>query len=335
MWIGYDKRVRRVFFFAAWMMIGCGRLPLDEKEIDPEFLQDFSAAPAVMTKDGKEPSESKVALGRKLYFDTRLSKDGKLSCNSCHPLDKFGVDGKSVSTGVQGQKGKRNAPSVFYAAGHTRQFWDGRAANVEEQAKGPLLNPIEMGMPDAGSVDKVLRTAPEYREMFGKAFPADKEPVNFDNAANAIAMFERQLVAPSRWDKYLAGDKSALKENEKRGFVVFYRTGCRICHNGPYVGGRSLQKLGLIRPWTKGNDMGRYEVTKQESFKYYFKVPSLRNVEKTGPYFHDGSVATLEDAVRLMAEHQIEKPLTDREVAQICDWLKCLTGEPKGAEITP
>lgn len=312
---------------AAMLLASCSPKPVETTEIDPEFLKNFPPGPAVMANVKNPISEEKIALGRTLYYDARLSRNNDVSCNSCHLLDRYGVDGQAVSTGHNKQKGNRNAPSVYYAAGHSLQFWDGRAANVEEQAKGPVLNPAEMAMPDGAAVETKLRGIPEYEQLFKKAFPNDKQPVTFDNAAIAIAAFERKLVTPSRWDRYLAGDKTALTAEEKAGFLAFYKAGCQACHNGSLVGGSLLQKLGLVKPWPKQNDAGRAAVTGSDLQRNVFKVASLRNVEKTGPYFHDGSVATLEEAIRLMGEYQVEKPLTDREVKAIEAWLTTLTGE--------
>ncbi|MCS7026533.1 MAG: cytochrome-c peroxidase [Bryobacteraceae bacterium] len=311
------------------LLAGCGARSVDlaSTEIDPELLANFSPTPSVLSSEKNSVSEAKVTLGRMLYYDPRLSLDNDVSCNSCHQLDRYGVDGKPVSTGHKGQKGSRNAPTVFHAAGHMLQFWDGRAADVEEQAKGPILNPVEMAMPSAAELERRLRAVPEYRKLFQAAFPKEKEPVTFENVALAIAAFERKLVTSSRWDKFLAGDKDALTPEEKQGFLAFYRAGCHVCHNGPQVGGRVFQKLGLVKPWPNQSDPGRFAVTKQDHDRMVFKAPSLRNVEKTAPYFHDGSVADLETAVRLMGEHQVEKPLTDRQAKAIVAWLRTLTGD--------
>lgn len=319
-----------LFWFSLAFLLssaGCGGSAPRTGEIDPELLRNFAPAPAEMTNPNNPITPEKVALGRMLYYDERLSKSQTVSCNSCHALDRYGVDGQPVSTGVNNQKGNRNAPTVYFAAGHIVQFWDGRASNVEEQAKGPVLNPVEMAMPDAQYVEKVLRSIPEYVKAFQAAFPGQKQPVTFENAALAIAAFERKLATPSRWDKFLSGDQTALTAEEKAGFLAFHRAGCQACHNGPYLGGRMYQKLGLVKPWPSEKDLGRYEVTKQEHDKMVFKVPSLRNIEKTGPYFHDGSASTLEAAVRLMSQHQVERPLTETEIKQILAWMRSLTGE--------
>lgn len=306
---------------------GCDSRQPEAAEVDPDLLKLFAPSPATLESETNPVTEEKAALGRMLFFETRLSKSQNISCNSCHILDRYGVDNQPVSTGHSGQKGKRNAPTVYYAAGHAVQFWDGRASDVEEQARAPVLNPAEMAMPDAASVEAVLRSIPEYAAAFRKAFPRQRQPVTFENAARAIAAFERKLVTPARWDKFLLGDQRALTEEEKQGFLVFYKAGCQTCHNGPFLGGRLYQKAGLVRPWPNQSDLGRYEVTRQEHDKMVFKVPSLRNIEKTGPYFHDGSVESLEEAVTRMGEHQVERPLSTRDVKLIVAWMRSLTGE--------
>ena len=275
---------------------------------------------------------AQVALGRKLFFEKRLSKNHDISCNSCHDLATFGVDGKATSEGHKGQKGNRNAPTVFHAAGHVAQFWDGRAATLEEQASGPMMNPVEMAMPGEKRVLATLTSIPQYVTEFKAAFPADKKPVSVTNAARAIAAFERKLLTTSRFDKYLGGDENALTEQERRGLELFASSGCTTCHNGPSVGGTSFQKLGLIEDYPT-EDKGRFAVTKNEEDLRKFRVPTLRNVEKTGPWFHDGSVKELPTVVRLMAKHQLGTTFTDAEVDDIVAFLKSLTGELPGPEI--
>jgi cytochrome c peroxidase len=296
-------------------------------EVDSARLVIFKALPPVMDSAANPITEEKVVLGRMLYYDPRLSKGQDVSCNSCHELSKYGVDNQPVSDGDKGQKGTRNSPTVYNAAGHFVQFWDGRAPTVEEQAKGPILNPVEMAMPDQKKVLAVLNSMPEYVAAFQKAFPGEKHPVTFDNLARAIGVFERKLVTVSRWDKFLGGDQAALSDEEKTGLNKFLDAGCQNCHNGIYVGGSMFQKLGLARPWDNANDPGRFAVTKQEADRMVFKVPTLRNVEKTAPYFHDGSIATLEDAVRKMADHQLARTLNKEEADSIVTFLKALTGE--------
>ena len=295
-------------------------------EIDPARLKVLAPLPAVM-EDSKNPvTEAKVLLGRLLYYEPRLSKNHDVSCNSCHPLGEYGVDRQPVSDGHRKQLGTRNAPTVYNAAGHFAQFWDGRAPTVEEQAKGPVLNPVEMAMPSEKAAVALLKSMPEYVAAFGRAFPGQKDAVTFDNMARAIGAFERRLVTPSRWDKFLKGDQAALSDAEKAGLNKFVEVGCPMCHQGAYLGANSFQKLGLVKSWTHTKDLGRYAVSKQEADKLVFKVPSLRNIDQTAPYYHDGSVKTLEEAVRLMAEHQTGRKLAKPEVASIVTWLKALTG---------
>lgn len=304
-------------------------------EIAPAALKMFAPLPGVMASEKNPITEAKIKLGRMLYYETRLSRSQDVSCNTCHRLDKYGVDEEPVSTGFKGQKGNRNAPTVYNAAGHFVQFWDGRAADVEEQAKGPVLNPVEMAMPSDKTVIAVLQSMPEYVKAFQRAFPGEKNPVTFDNMGKAIGAFERGLVTPSRWDKFLQGDRTALTVEEKAGFSKFAEVGCASCHNGQYVGGKSYQKMGLVRPWTHTADPGRYAITKREADRMVFKVPSLRNIDRTGPYFHTGSVATLDQAVRMMAECQNGRTLNDQEVQSIVTWLRALTGEIPAAYVKP
>jgi cytochrome c peroxidase len=294
--------------------------------VDRARLAVFKQVPARF-EDAKNPiTPAKVELGRMLYFDNRLSKNHDVSCNSCHDLNAYGVDGKPFSPGHKKQLGGRNSPTVYNAGGHVAQFWDGRAATLEDQAKGPVLNPVEMAMPSAEKVVEVLKSIPGYVTAFQKAFPEDKDPVTYDNMAKAIGAFERQLVTPSRFDKFLAGDEKALTDAEKQGLNAFLAQGCDTCHSGAAVGGGSFQKLGLVVPYTT-KDQGRFDLTKKESDRAVFRVPSLRNVAKTGPYFHDGSITDLPTAVKLMAQHQFGKAITEDETKSIVAFLESLTGE--------
>jgi cytochrome c peroxidase len=308
---------------AALWSAGCARKPA----VDPAKLEVFKALPAVMDSVGNPITEDKVNLGRMLYYDARLSRGQDVSCNSCHALDKYGVDDEALSTGFKGQKGARNSPSVYNAAGHFVQFWDGRAATVEEQAKGPILNPREMAMPGEKRVIAVLRSMPEYVEAFQKTFPGAKDPLTFDNVAQAIGAFERKLVTASRWDKFLGGDQAALTDQEKAGLNTFLDTGCQACHSGAFLGGSVFQKMGAVKPYPDTRDLGRFDVTKEDADKQVFKVPSLRNVEKTAPYYHDGSVKTLDDAVAKMGDYQLGRSLSPAEVTSIISFLKTLTGD--------
>lgn len=293
---------------------------------DRRLLVAFAPLPAFM--GNTRPSEAQVALGRILFHDPRLSRNREISCNSCHTLAGFGVDGKPTSVGVGGQPGARNSPTVMNAAGHLAQFWDGRAADVEAQAKGPVLNPIEMAMPSDKQVVAVLSSIPGYVELFRAAFPGAAAPITWDNFAVAVGSFERMLVTPSRFDRFLAGDAAALTADEQHGLATFVSTGCTTCHAGTYLGGSMYQKAGLVKPWPNQLDRGRGTLTKNPADDMVFKVPGLRNVAETAPYFHDGSVATLPEAVKLMARHQLGRELGDADVAAIVKFLEALSGAP-------
>jgi cytochrome c peroxidase len=309
------------------MQLGCAGRQETATTVDSAKLRLFSPLPEVVPAKAGALTEEKIALGKMLYFEPRLSKNQKISCNSCHDLSLYGVDGEPTSDGHKNQRGDRNSPTVYNAAAHFVQFWDGRAADVEEQAKGPVLNPVEMALPDAKAAVAVLKSMPEYVEAFKRAFPGEKDPVTFDNMARAIGAFERKLLTPARWDKFLKGDQAALTPLEKAGFNTFNEAGCQTCHMGALLGANLYQKLGASKPYPDASDAGRYKVTKNEGDKMLFKVPSLRNIEKTGPYFHSGKVATLEQAVTEMGEYQLGKKLSDDEVKSIVTYLKALTGE--------
>lgn len=301
--------------------------PVFADAISDSFLMMFRPLPTEAPSSENELTEAKINLGRMLYYETRLSKGEKLSCNSCHMLDKYGQDNLPFSPGHEGKVGGRSSPSTYNAALHIAQFWDGRAPSVEEQAKGPVLNPGEMGMPSADFVVEVLKSIPGYVEAFKAAFPGEADPITYNNFGKAVGAFERKLVTPSRWDDFLKGNKEALTAEETKGFETFAKAGCVTCHNGPAVGGMMYQKLGLVKAWPDLKDQGRFEATKVETDKFYFKVPSLRNITETGPYLHDGSVKTLEEMVSKMGEYQLGKSLTPEEVTSIVTFLKSLKGE--------
>ena len=306
--------------------------PLDASALQKQAVAVFGVLPASADRTGDPALEGKVKLGRMLFYDPRLSKSRDISCNSCHDLSRYGVDGAATSTGEAGQHGGRNAPTVYNAAFHIAQFWDGRAPDVEAQAKGPVTNPIEMAMPSAAAVDAALRAIPGYTPLFGAAFPGDANAVSFENAAIAIGAFERRLVTPSPFDRFLSGDTSALSAGELHGLSLFMSTGCGGCHMGQAVGGAMFMKLGIVHPYAN-DDPGRFALTKNEADRQVFKVPSLRNVAKTHPYFHDGKIATSEDAVKKMAFHQLGKELSDADAAAIVSFLGSLTGAIDAAYI--
>jgi cytochrome c peroxidase len=294
--------------------------------IDSSELTAFAPLPDVAPVAAGTPTAEMVSLGRLLFFDPRLSKSQKISCNSCHDLATYGVDNQPTSDGHRGQRGTRNSPSVFNASLHFAQFWDGRAPDVEAQAKGPVLNPVEMAMPGEPVVVKVLTSMPEYVAAFDRAFPGDRQKVTYDNMARAIGAFERELMTPSRWDQFLKGDRTALTPEEQAGFRTFVAAGCKTCHAGALLGGSFYQKLGMVKPFPRTADPGRAKVTGSASDQFMFKVPSLRNIEKTAPYFHDGATAGLDQAVRDMGEYQLGRTITPDETKQIIDFLKVLTG---------
>ena len=273
---------------------------------------------------------ARVELGRKLYFEKKLSKDQSISCNSCHLLDKFqgGVDNEPTSSGVGGQHGDRNSPTTLNAGFNLAQFWDGRAPNLKEQAKGPVLNPVEMSMPDEATVVSRLKTDSAYPALFARAFPEASEKITYDTMAEAIAAFERTLITHDRFDDFQRGDDKALTTRELAGLNLVMTLGCTTCHVGPTIGGNSYQKVGLIHPYDT-TDIGRAKITQEDSDRMKFKVPNLRNVALTAPYFHDGKITDLKEAVTKMAYHQLDKKLTADEADSIVAFLSALTDKPR------
>lgn len=323
------KRHSLLITLAALVVAGCGKEPrtaAGPATFTKNDLAMFAPLPAARDANGQPLSEAQVALGRALYYETVMSKSHDVSCNSCHALNGWGADGRKVSLGHDGTAGSRNSPTVYNTAGHIAQFWDGRAADLEAQAQGPILNPVEMGMPDTTAVLTHLRGSPSYVASFRAAFPGEAQPVTYDNVGNAIGAFERGLLTPARWDTFLEGDSTALAPEEKEGLGTFIATGCQSCHSGAYMGGDRFMKAGQQIAWFSQADSGRYQVTKDDKDLFVFKVPSLRNIDKTGPYFHDGSIASLNEAVRLMAHHQLGKELAANEVQSIVTWMGALTG---------
>ncbi|WP_299806185.1 cytochrome-c peroxidase [uncultured Shewanella sp.] len=268
----------------------------------------------------------KVELGKMLFFEPRLSKSGFISCNSCHNLSTGGVDALPTSIGHNWQQGPINSPTVLNAEYGLAQFWDGRAKDLKEQAAGPIANPKEMGFSHELAVDTV-RSMPAYQARFEKVY--DSKKISIDMITDAIAEFEKTLVTPNApFDLYLQGDKAAISEQAKAGYQLFKDKGCVSCHNGPAVGGTMYMKMGLVKPFHTNNPAeGRKGVTGKEADKFVFKVPTLRNIELTYPYFHDGSVWELEEAVNTMADIQLGQKLSDKEVKEMVAFLNSLTGE--------
>ncbi len=271
-------------------------------------------------------NQALVELGKKLFFDPRLSKSGFISCNSCHNLSMGGTDNLKTSIGDHWKQGPINAPTVLNSSMSVAQFWDGRAADLKAQAGGPIANPGEMAFSHALTVE-VLDSIPAYKEEFTKAFGAPG--VNIDRVRTAIAAFEETLVTPnSRFDKWLQGDDAALTAQELAGYKLFKESGCVACHNGPAVGGTSFQKMGVVEPYkTASAAQGRVGVTGIDADRFNFKVPTLRNVDRTYPYFHDGGAATLTEAVETMGKLQLGKTFTPEENGKIVAFLHTLTGD--------
>ena len=275
-------------------------------------------------------NDAQIELGRHLYFEKRVSKDENISCATCHGLDTGGVDLLPTSIGHDGQKGSRNAPTVYNAVLNIEQFWDGRAPDLSAQAKGPVENPIEMAN-TREAVIETLKAIPGYVALFDQAFPADPDPVTFDNFATAIAAFETTLLTPSRFDQFLQGDFNALSIGEKVGLDIFVNLGCVECHNGYNIGGGNFQRFGAVREPAKSHrppeDVGLAAVSGDPADTFVFRVPSLRNIAETGPYFHTGSANTLEEAIQVMAQVQLGTGLSSGDTALLIEFLHTLTGD--------
>lgn len=290
----------------------------------------FKALPSTVpsVKDNRI-TPKKIELGKALYFDPRLSASGVFSCNSCHNLGTGGDDNLETSIGHGWQKGPRNAPTVLNSVLNEAQFWDGRAADLKAQAKGPVQAGVEMANTPANVV-KTLKSMPTYTQWFKEAFPEDKDPVTFDNMAKAIEAFEATLITPAPFDAYLNGDDAALNADQKKGLALFIDKGCVACHSGVNVGGHGYYPFGLIeKPGAEvlpPNDKGRYAVTSTVDDEYVFRAAPLRNIAVTAPYFHSGKVWDLKVAVQIMAESQLGEALPDKDAALIVDFLKSLTG---------
>ncbi|MDH4100173.1 MAG: cytochrome-c peroxidase [Nitrospirota bacterium] len=321
---------RRLSIKKGWVgfiaVVAVAAVPVFATAAEQDYSKYFKPIPASVENADNPSNQAKIDLGRMLFFDPRLSKSGFISCNSCHNLITGGVDNLSTSIGHMWQIGPRNAPTVYNAALNVAQFWDGRAKDVEEQAQGPITNPGEMAATQEMALDRVM-SMPAYVTLFKEAFKGEATPITYVNLAKAIGAYERTLLTPSRFDDFLAGKKNALTDEEKKGLDVFVGKGCVACHNGAGIGGRSFQKFDY------GTDMGRYEVTKNAADKKFFRVASLRNVTLTYPYFHDGKVWNLEEAVKIMGEKQMGVKLSDDEVRSITEFLGSLSMKQASVEI--
>ncbi len=299
------------------------------RPFDPGQLAVFAALPASIERPDNPLTPEKVALGQMLWFDKRLSRGQDVSCNSCHDVTRSGADGvdaAAVSTGTKKQRGTRNAPTVFNAAGNFAQGWDARASLVEELVVPHAAEPSTMGS-DAKRLVEVVASVPAYAAAFKKSFPDAKGAVTPETLSMALGAYTRKLLTPARWDKFLGGDEAALTSDEKAGLGAFMDASCTTCHAGKYVGGAQNQKLGVAKAWPNATDLGRYEVTKQEVDRGVFKVPTLRNVTRTGPYLHDGSISSLEELTKMMAHYQVGKELTDGQAKSIVAFLGALSGD--------
>ncbi len=314
---------------AAWYL----RAPLPPMTAPPaDESTAFNPEPITPLPQTVALNPEKVALGAKLFHDTRLSHDDSIACATCHKLDQAGIDGRRTAVGIGGQTGAVNTPTVFNSGFNFVQFWDGRAPSLEEQAAGPVHNPAEMGSAWPEVIGKLTEDH-WYRNTFGHLYAGG---ISAAAIKDAIATFERSLVTPdSRFDRWLRGEKT-LTERELRGYAMFKDFGCASCHQGMNVGGNFYAGLGVFgnffadRRKDAPEDQGRFNVTGKEADRHLFKVPSLRNVARTGPYFHDGSVRTLNEAVRLMGKYQLGRELSQEETALIVDFLETLTGKYQG-----
>ncbi|MBK8211795.1 MAG: cytochrome-c peroxidase [Rhodospirillales bacterium] len=287
--------------------------------LKPPAVKDVVATPAM------------VELGKALYFDPRLSESHNISCNTCHQIGLGGVDMLPTSIGHKSQKGNRNAPTVLNSVFNTAQFWDGRAADLKEQAGGPIQNPIEMAITHKHAIE-MLKGIPGYKPMFDAAFPGDKDPITIQNVETGIAVFEATLTTPNApFDRYLRGDAGALTAEQREGLKLFVEKGCSNCHNGINIGGGMYAPFGVVeKPGADilpPADKGRFQVTKTADDEYVFKVPTLRNIELTPPYFHSGKSWDLKQAVGVMATSQLGEHLTNDQISKITSFLRSLTGE--------
>lgn len=309
----------------------------------------FAPLPAKVDNPANPVTSRKVDLGRMLWHDPRLSLSGFISCNSCHNLATFGTDNLPTSIGHRWAVGPRNSPTVFNAALHTMQFWDGRAATLEEQAKGPIVNPIEMAIPSQEFAVERIASIPEYRRLFAAAFPGQTPALTYTNIANALAVFQRTLMTPDRFDRYLRGDVTALTSREKAGLQVFINLGCAGCHMGPALGGTMMTRFGIVEAYWEATrdfvtpgvptipmDVGRFAVTRNPEDLYVFKVPSMRNITRTYPYFHDGMVWNLRDATQVMARVQLGREIPKQEMDLLMAFYQTLEGRiPAHALVIP
>lgn len=326
-----------IVVFSAGAVFGAGA----DVELMDKAKSFFGPLPVSMPSPDNPITPAKEKLGRALFYESRISIDGTVSCAKCHPMSLYAADGLKKAVGNNCKVNPRNSPTLFNAAAQISQHWIGNRTSVEDQAKQSVTGPPAFGMPNNESVEKILKGMKGYVAMFKEAFPGDKDPVSMENFAKAVGAFERTLVTPAPYDDYVRGNAGALTAEQKRGLKTFLDTGCTMCHAGPYFGGQMYQMFGMLEPYEKYTksqpvDEGRFAVTKDPRDKYVFKVPVLRNVAVTPPYFHDGSVERLTDAIVIMAKVQLGKDLTKEQTGDIAAFLGSLTGRiPDAALIVP
>ncbi|HHT9114819.1 MAG TPA: cytochrome-c peroxidase [Candidatus Wunengus sp. YC65] len=330
----FKKLMAVLFLFVVPLFIENGlsySFAQADEDLQKQAKQLFGSLPEVISSETNPITPEKVSLGKMLFYETRISIDGTVSCARCHPISLYAADGLRKSIGNNCKVNPRNAPTIFNAAGQISEHWIGNRQDVEDQAKQSVMGPPSFGMSSYEAVENKLKEIKGYAPLFAKAFPAEKNPIKVDNFAKAVGAFERTLVTPSRFDAFVKGDKTALTDSQKKGLKTFIETGCMTCHSSAYIGGQMYQKFGVFEPYwqytkSKEIDEGRYVVTKNEADKYVFKVPVLRNVEKTAPYFHDGSVDRLEKAVWIMGKVQLGKDLAKPQLEEIVAFLQSVTG---------
>ena len=328
------KRVAGLGLFilsAGMALAGPPRSMRGDSDLARQARELFGALPKVFESQLNPVTPAKITLGKMLFYESRVSVDGTVSCVRCHPFSLYAQDGLPKSVGHDGQRNVRNSPTVLNAGGQISAHWVGNRKDVEEQAEKAVLGAMSFGMPSNGAVEKILKGIGGYRPFFEKAFPGEPDPITVANFGRAVGAFIRTLVTPDSFDNFMAGSDKALTSAQKDGLRRFMETGCATCHAGAMIGGNKYEKFGLLQSYwrsTKSKDIdeGRVAVTKNEDDRYVFKVPTLRNVEMTAPYFHDGSVAEMAEAISIMGKIQLGKALLGQEVEEIISFLKCLTG---------
>lgn len=330
--MGYIKSVfHKTYIVSALftLLFSCYAKPLYANDLNDALATFFEPLPQKVPTSDLD-TQAQITLGKKLYFDTKLSVNNTQSCNTCHNLSHnySGVDHLKTSIGATGKIGMRNAPTTWNAGLQIAQFWDGRAKTLTEQATLPIFNPNEMAMPSVTALIAKLSTK-TYISLFQQAFPDDPSPINRENIAKALAAFQRTLISQDRFDQFLKGNKNALNDREKKGLAVFISKGCVACHNGPLLGGQLFMKMGIVHPYPNKIDRGVAHISHNSADNYFFKVPQLRNILNTAPYFHDGAAATIEQAIFDTGWHQLGIKLNKQDIAAIKDFFASLNHQPK------